>query len=200
MKRIMTATALVFIVSGRFGYAQHSNMPTGMTHEEHLAEMKKDGALKARGGRAMGFDQDTATHHFVLTGDGGIIEVEANDPHDLVVRDSIRAHLSTIAREFANGSFDTPFATHAEVPPGVPELRRLTNAIAYRFEPTDRGGRVRMVSAHADAIRALHAFLRYQIAEHRTGDPLDQRGLPRDNQQCSLFPQRIERIRAARPS
>jgi len=170
MKRFTTALALALIVSGRFLYAQHSDMPSGMTHEQHLAEMKKDAALKARGARAMGFDQDKATHHFRLTDSGGIIEVEANDPHDLVVRDSIRTHLSTIAREFASGNFDKPFATHAEVPPGVPELQRLTNAITYTFEPTDTGGRVRMVSGNADAIRALHTFLRYQIREHRTGD------------------------------
>lgn len=173
MTRFTTALALVLIVSGRFGYAQHSDMPPGMTHEPHLAEMNKDAALKARGARAMGFDQDKATHHFVLTDTGGLIEVDANDPRDLVTRDSIRTHLSTIAREFASGNFDKPFATHADVPPGVPELRRLTNAIAYTFEPTDRGGRVRIVSANANAIRALHAFLRYQVAEHRTGDPID---------------------------
>jgi hypothetical protein len=171
MKRFTTALALVLIVSGRFRYAQHSDMPAGMTHEQHLAEIKKDAALKARGAQAMGFDQDKATHHFRLTDSGGIIEVEANDSRDVALRESIRAHLSTIAREFASGNFDKPFATHAEVPPGVPELRRLTNAIAYTFEPTDGGGRVRIVSGNAGAIRALHAFLRYQIAEHRTGDP-----------------------------
>jgi hypothetical protein len=172
MARFTISLALVLIVSGRFGYAQHSDTPAGMTHEQHLAEIHRDAALKARGARAMGFDQDKATHHFALTSTGGIIEVEAKDSRDLVMRDAIRAHLSTIAREFAAGNFDKPFATHAEVPPGVPELRRKTHAIAYTFEATDRGGRVRMVSANADAIRALHAFLRYQIVEHRTGDPL----------------------------
>lgn len=172
MTRFITAVALAFIAWGRLGSAQHADMPTDLTHDEHLASMDKDAALKARGARAMGFDQGKATHHFVLTDSGGIIDVEGTDPRDVVVRDSIRAHLSAIAREFADGAFDKPFATHAEVPPGVSELRRLRNAIAYTFEPTDRGGRVRMVSAHADAIRALHAFLRYQIVEHRTGDPL----------------------------
>jgi hypothetical protein len=89
------------------------------------------------------------------------------------VREAIRPRLSTIAREFATGNFDAPLATHAEAPPGVPELQRLTSAITYTFEPTDRGGRVRIVSANPGAIRAVHAFLRYQIAEHRTGDSLD---------------------------
>jgi len=173
MTRFTIAFALALIVSGRFGYAQHSDMPAGMTHQQHLADMEKDAALKARGARAMGFDQDRAAHHFALTDTGGIIEVEANDPRDLVMRDSIRAHLSAIAREFAAGNFDKPFATHADVPPGVPELRRLRTEITYTVETTDKGGRVRIVSANDDAIRAVHAFLRYQIVEHRTGDPLD---------------------------
>ena len=172
MTRFITSMAFVVVVPG-VGYAQHSAMPKDMTHEEHLAQMKKDADLKARGARAMGFDQDKATHRFVLTSTGGMIEVEADKPIDLDVRDAIRAHLSTIAREFAAGSFDAPFATHAEMPPGVEELRRLRSRITYTFERTDRGGRVRIVSANPDAVRAVHTFLRYQIAEHRTGDPLD---------------------------
>jgi hypothetical protein len=57
-------------------------MPAGMTHEAHLAQMKKDAELKARGALAMGFDQDQTTHHFLLTADGGIIEVGVSEPSD----------------------------------------------------------------------------------------------------------------------
>jgi hypothetical protein len=74
--RFITSMAFVVVVPG-VGYAQQSGMPKGMTHEEHLAQMKKDADLKARGARAMGFDQDRATHHFVLTSAGGTIELEA---------------------------------------------------------------------------------------------------------------------------
>ena len=49
-------------------------------------------------------------------------------------------------------------------------MRQLKSAIKYRFEETANGGRVRIATTNADAVAAIHAFLRYQIREHRTGD------------------------------
>jgi hypothetical protein len=62
--------------------------------------------------------------------------------------------------------------THAEVPPGVETMKRLARRIRYAFEATPRGGLVRIATDDAAARRAVHEFLRYQIAEHATGDPL----------------------------
>ena len=42
----------------------------------------------------------------------------------------------------------------------------------YTFERTERGGIVRIASTDADALNAIHDFLRYQIKEHATGDPV----------------------------
>jgi hypothetical protein len=150
--------------------AQHPAMPPGMTHDEHLAQMKKETELKARGAAAMGFEQDAATHHFRITADGGAIEVTANRADDRATIDAIRSHLQTIATQFAEGRFDAPFATHGEVPPGAPVMQEQKNAITYRYEPVANGGRVRIVAANLDAVSAVHAFLRYQIREHKTGD------------------------------
>lgn len=151
--------------------AQHAAMPPGITHEEHLAQMRKEAELKQRGEAAMGFDQDAVAHHFTLTSDGGAIEVGVKDPRDRTNLAAIRAHLETIAKAFAEGRFDAPFATHGEIPPGVPDLQRLKDVIRYRFESTATGGRVRITSTSREAVTAAHAFLRYQIREHRTGDP-----------------------------
>ena len=156
----------------RAASAQHVAMPAGMTHEEHLAQMDKEKAMKERGALAMGFDQDKTTHHFVLTASGGFISVEVKDPADARSRDAIRIHLKAIAEEFASGDFGKPFQTHAEAPPGVQTLQRLKAAVAYRFEETERGGRVRISTKDADALHAVHEFLSYQITEHTTGDPL----------------------------
>lgn len=152
-------------------FAQHQ-MPAGMTHEEHLAQMKKDAELKARGAAAMGFDQDAARHHFLLFGDGGAIDVQAMREDDVVTREAIRGHLEQVAREFASGSFDKPSATHAETPAGVPDLRRLKSVITYVYEAARRGARVRISSHDPAAVSAIHEFIRYQIVEHKTGDPL----------------------------
>jgi hypothetical protein len=152
--------------------AQHPAMPAGTTHEQHLAQLKKEEDLKKRGAAAMGFDQNNATHHFVLNANGGNIEVAANDPSDQESRDQIRAHLKDIAAEFARGSFARPLATHNELPPGVRAMQQRQQAIAYQYEDTANGGRVRISTADRKGIAAIHEFLRYQIREHATGDPL----------------------------
>lgn len=151
--------------------AQHPTMPPGMTHEEHLAQMKKDAEMKKRGAAAMGFDQDRTTHHFLLAADGGTIQVTVNDAKDAQNRDAIRAHLKTIAGDFAKGDFSAPLATHAETPPGVETMKRLASRITYTFDAMDQGGRVRIQTGDPEALKAVHDFLRYQIKEHRTGDP-----------------------------
>jgi hypothetical protein len=163
MQTIVLALALAL--------GQHSAMPDGMTHEEHQAQMKREAELKARGAQAMGFDQDAARHHFVLTETGGAIEVGAANPDDRATRDAVRNHLRQIARDFAAGVFDAPFATHGEVPDGVPTLPRLAAAIRHRYEERPDGARVSIVASSPEALAAVHAFLRYQIREHKTGDP-----------------------------
>jgi hypothetical protein len=149
---------------------QHPAMPAGMSHAEHLAQMEKDAALKQRGASAMGFDQDKATHHFRLDRTGGAIEVVANDLTDDALRQQIRTHLESIAKEFAAGDFGKPLATHAELPPGTRAMTQQRGALAFVYEELPGGGRVRITASNAKATDAVHQFLRYQIREHKTGD------------------------------
>ena len=92
---VMTTLLLLLLT-----LAQHPQMPPGMTHEQHMAEMKK------RGNAAMGFDQDRTVHHFLLARDGGSIEVSAKAADDQESRSQIRAHLKEIAGSFASGNFE----------------------------------------------------------------------------------------------
>lgn len=172
--RLVLIALVMVTLASQASNAQHPSMPPGMTHEEHLAQVRKDAEMKQRGNQAMGFDQDKTTHHFVLTATGGLIQVEVNDPTDLTSRDLIRTHLREISSEFGNGVFDKPFETHAEVPPGVPTMQRLKASITYSFETTATGGLVRIVTANPDALHAVHDFLRYQIKEHATGESPQQ--------------------------
>jgi hypothetical protein len=153
-------------------HGQHPAMPPGMTHGQHLAQIQKEGDIAQRGGAAMGFDQNAVTHHFLVKPTGGAIEVQVRDPLDTRSLDAIRTHLRDIATQFAVGNFDAPFATHGEVPPGVRAMQQLTSTITYSYVQAARGGRVEIVTENAAALAAIHEFLRYQIAEHRTGDPL----------------------------
>jgi hypothetical protein len=143
-------------------------MPDGAGgHDGHLD------AVNRRGEAAMGFSQTATTHHFTLTRDGGVIQVEVNDASDAASRDQIRQHLSHVARAFAAGDFDTPMLVHDRVPPGVPVMQRLKSEIDYSYEETPRGGRVLLKTKSADALAAIHDFLRFQIKDHQTGDPLE---------------------------
>jgi len=169
-RTLVVATLCFSTLFGSILAAQERQMPSGMTHAQHLAQMKKDAELKQQGGIAMGFDQDKATHHFALTPNGGTIAVTANDKDDQRTRDQIRSHLQEIARSFSQGDFQKPLVTHGETPDGVQAMARLRLAITYSFEPTDRGGLVRLATSDAMARDAIHEFLRYQMMEHRTGD------------------------------
>lgn len=135
-------------------------------------------AVDANGDTAMGFSHLKTTHRFRLFVDGGAIEVSANDAADAESREQIRSHLREIARAFSRGRFDTPKAVHGRVPPGVPTMERHAADIAYRYEPTASGGRVRITTKNRDALDAVHDFLRFQIEDHRTGDPTDRASEP----------------------
>ena len=126
--------------------------------------------VTARGDHAMGFSHDTTTHHFRLYKDGGAIEVTANDPLDTATRDTIRMHLSHISQMFAAGNFNTPMFIHDTNPPGVPLMKKLRSQISYHYNETENGARVIIHTANPKAIGAVHAFLRFQIQDHHTGD------------------------------
>jgi predicted Zn-dependent protease len=152
--------------------AQHQSMPPGMSHEEHLKQMSQESEMKKRGNLAMGFDQDKVSHHFHLTRAGGSIEVGVKQNADEVSLKQIRDHLRTISQEFADGVFTSPIATHAEVPPGVSVLRQRKARITYAYEETPGGARVIVSTTDRTSRTAVHDFLKYQIREHATGDPV----------------------------
>ena len=139
----------------------------GGEHDAHLA------AAGERGAKAMGFSQPATTHHFILTRDGGLIQVEVNDAADAENLAAVRQHLAHIARLFAEGDFNTPMLVHDRVPPGVARMQRLRTEITYAYEETDRGARVRIKAKSAEALAAVREFLRFQIKDHQTGDSLE---------------------------
>jgi hypothetical protein len=125
-----------------------------------------------RGDMAMGFSHMKTTHHFGLSPSGGSIEVQANDPEDKTSRDQIRRHLEQLPKSFKEGNFSAPMETHGRIPPGVPTMQQLKAAITYKYVRTDRGGKVLISTKNPQALEAVHEFLRFQIQDHGTGDPL----------------------------
>jgi len=118
--------------------------------------------------QAMGFDQDRTAHHFSIAPTGGSIEVKTKDAGDEASRTAIRMHLRHIAEAFAKGDFSKPLLTHGETPDGVADLQRLKSSIRYKYEDTLHGGAVRITTSDPAALKAVHAFLEYQIREHQT--------------------------------
>ena len=130
----------------------------------------KHTAVDQRGDTVMGFSHHATKHSFRLLRDGGAIEVRANDAADKESVQQIRTHLQEIAKEFAAGDFAKPGEIHDRTPAGVPVMKELGAAISYRYEEIERGGRVRVITKNARGVEAVHAFLRFQIDDHRTGD------------------------------
>lgn len=171
-KGIMAALAAASILAAACAiYAgQEGQHPAqGHQHDSHAEGVDR------RGEHVMGFDHEKTTHHFLLYTDGGAIEVTAKAAGDKESIDQIRKHLGHIARMFAGGNFKAPMLIHDRVPPGVPVLERLKAKISYKYEATERGARVRIRTENAEALKAVHDFLRFQIEDHRTGDPTEVR-------------------------
>jgi hypothetical protein len=61
------------------------------------------------------------------------------------------------------------------MPAGVPTLHQFRTTLTYAYEETTDGGRVRISTTNRNALAGVQAFLRYQIIEHKTGDPFAPR-------------------------
>jgi len=158
----VTIPALVLIVTISSGVPQSAA-------ESHSSDVDR------RGAHVMGFDQSKTTHHFLLYEDGGSIDISVKDASDKTDRDAIRAHLPPIASMFAAGNFHAPMLVHDTNVPGTSEMAMMKDRLNYRFVQTPKGGRVEITTADPDALAAVHRFLRFQIADHHTGDSTEIR-------------------------
>ena len=155
-----------------------SPMCSAHPQEKPSAEEGHHQGVVKRGDEVMGFSHEKSSHHFRLYPDGGAIEAEAKDAKDTASRDEIRSHFGHIAKLFAEGDFSAPMLIHAQNPPGTDGMKRLRNAIEYKLESTEKGARIRITTRDAEALRAVHEFLRFQIADHQTGDSTEVTKVP----------------------
>ena len=135
--------------------------------EDHFA------GINARGDQGMGFSHEKTTHHFHLLADGGSIEIQSNESTDAVSQEAIRQHLAMIAVKFSQADFSLPMFIHDTVPPGVETMKQLKSNITYEAENTVYGAQLRITTHDAQALTAIHSFLRFQIQDHQTGDSLE---------------------------
>ncbi len=126
--------------------------------------------LNQHGDHVMGFSHEKTTHHFVLTADGGLIEVRTNDIKDTASLDQIRNHFQHIARMFAAGDFNAPMLVHSQDVPGTATMTRLKADLHWDLQEIPRGARITIAADNKEALDAVHDFLRFQIEDHQTGD------------------------------
>ena len=150
----MKQTLCTLLFAGALAFAQHDH----------------DAVLNQRGDHEMGFSHETTTHHFELNQEGGLIEVRANDLKDSESRDQIRGHFHHIVQMFAAGNFKVPMLVHAQSVPGTAAMSQLKEQLHWELQDTPRGAKITITADNRAALTAVHEFLRFQIADHNTGD------------------------------
>jgi len=126
--------------------------------------------VNQRGDHEMGFSHEKTTHHFALTPDGGLIEVRVNDVKDAASLNQIRGHFQHIVRMFADSNFNAPMLVHSQDVPGTAMMTRLKTELHWELQEIPRGARITITADNKEALDAVHDFLRFQIADHQTGD------------------------------
>jgi hypothetical protein len=164
---MMNALLLILALSDPASCPMHAQHMKDASASQHAHQASVD----ERGDQVMGFSHEKTKHTFRLLKDGGAVEVRANEASDAESVSAIRDHMKVIAREFANGDFARPREIHGRVPDGAEVMKELGSAVTYRYEEIERGARVRISTGDARGLGAIHAFLKFQIADHHTGDP-----------------------------
>ena len=124
-------------------------------HHQHMVDARHD---------TFGMSHETTQHSFRLFADGGAIELRGTP------KEMIEKHMRAVVSDFSRGDFAKPLFVHGVMPDGAARMKELGDAIAYTFEELPDGGRIRITTTNADALKAVHDFLRFQIKDHGTKD------------------------------
>ena len=176
MKKIISIVIPMFLVATASQFRAQAptsqDQPCPM-HASHMSSDAHHAIVESHGDHSMGFPHDKTTHHFRLAESGGSIEVTTNDPKDSANIDTIRMHLAHITKAFGEGDYSAPMFVHDTIPPGVTTMKLLKEKIHFEYQVVNSGGLVRIASDDPVARAAIHDFLRFQITDHGTGDPLN---------------------------
>lgn len=157
---LVRATAAVFVVGvlASIGWSQTS-VPT-------------DNSFNTRFSKALGTDVDKVVQHYYLVKNGGVIEFTAKDPADNATIATVQKYLEAQKDLFEKGKAEADAEIYGKIPDGLPALKKLRNEITFFAVNTDSGAALRMFSVNEQARQAIQDFMKFQINEHKTGDPL----------------------------
>ncbi|MFN2603170.1 MAG: hypothetical protein ABR582_10490 [Gemmatimonadaceae bacterium] len=165
MRNVVSLAATLLLVS-----ACDSPKRAAVGAPEPVTAQDADSAFKAmdhRHGEVVGDDPMALEHQFVATPDGGDIILERQIHEDMGIN-QIRAHLLLIARSFKRGDFSLPGFVHDKPVPGTAVMSDRADKIDYAVEDLPHGGVVHIQTKDPEALTAIHSFIAFQIAEHRT--------------------------------
>ena len=163
MKLLLVASSVVALIGVvAVGAQHHAQAPR--QHAQHAAVAHE-------------LDHSKVTHRFDLYQDGGAIEVSVKDAKDHATLEAVRQHLATLGREPHGPGHPTQAhdASRAHVRPAGHDAAHAVMAlpkenVTYAYSETDHGGRVLVQTTDAEALAAVHTFLKQQIQHHKTGD------------------------------
>jgi hypothetical protein len=163
MRKLVAVGALVFVAA-----CDAKRVDVG-TPEPAAGAQSDTGfrAMDQRHGEVVGDDPMALEHQFVSQPDGGDIILERQIHEDMGIN-QIRAHLLLISRSFARGDFALPGFVHEKPVPGTAVMAQRADKITYTVEDLPHGGVVHIRTSDPEALSAIHAFIDFQIAEHRT--------------------------------
>ncbi|MBA3405429.1 MAG: hypothetical protein H0U13_12210 [Gemmatimonadaceae bacterium] len=124
-------------------------------------------AMDHRHGDVVGVDPMALAHRFETLPEGGNIVLERGEHDDFGIS-QIRLHLLKISRSFKRGDFAIPGFIHTQTVPGADMMAEKSGKIDYIVEDLPHGGAIHIRTSDPDALRAVHSFIAFQIAEHRT--------------------------------
>jgi len=124
-------------------------------------------AMEHRHGDVVGVDPLAMAHQFEALPEGGDITLE-RQAHDDMGITQIRSHLLLISRSFKRGDFTIPGFIHTGDVPGATVMGERSGKIDYTVEDLPHGGVLRIRTTDPEALQAIHSFIAFQIAEHRT--------------------------------
>ena len=166
MRKVGAVVVVALLVSA----CDASTRTPAMGTPEPVATQQADSAFKAmdqRHGEVVGQNPMTLEHEFVVKPDGGDIVLERQIHEDLGIN-QIRSHLLLISRSFARGDFSIPGFVHEKPASGTVVMAQRANRITYTVEDLPHGGVVHIRTNDPDALKAIHSFIAFQIAEHHT--------------------------------
>ena len=161
MKNILVRGAVVFFIVSFVASIGWTQVPAPTEND-----------LKTRVSKVLGTDVDKIVQHYYLVKNGGVIEFTAKDPADNATISTVQKYLETQKDLFEKGKADADTGVYGKVPDGLPALKKLRNDITFFAVNTDSGAALRMFSVNDQARQAIQDFMKFQINEHKTGDPL----------------------------